>query len=290
MAYGGFSPFSGYGGGYGGGGYGGGYGMQSIRGGGMQGMGGMGGMFGGGMFAPRMMQSFRPQMPMQASVPQFSAGGGDPYTGGRGNVDPYDPSSRMDALNAMAGQQPATQSFSSTLGQPTQAPQVQTGGGSPLEGGMSAGGDNFGSTSPPPQPQQAAPQQNAMQMMMQNVGGFRMPSTSGMFAPPTQAPSFSAGGGDPYTPQQSSQVQNMALGAPTGLTPNSGMMQMNRIAAGSAPAAYGGGGTNWQDRPIGAMPQGPGIPAGWTADPNASGNPYWQSILNSRGPWTYNRG
>jgi hypothetical protein len=232
---------------------------MSMGGGGGYGQpqGGYGGGY-GGMQGPRM----RFGMPQQAPQPQFSAGGGDPRMGSKIGV---------------------MQPDGSVGGYPTQ---VQTGGGSPYEGGMSAGGDNLGNgvgtTFPPPSGTtvgQMNPAGDIMKQQMQNIGGFQMPGQM-----PTQAPQVQTGGGDPY------QVQNQALGPNTGLTPNGGMMQMNRINASQAGPAYGGGGTNWQDRPIGAMRQGMGIPQGWTADPNASGNPYWQSILNSRGPWTYNRG
>jgi hypothetical protein len=221
----------------------GGYGLGSIGNGGFGSGGGQpyGGYGGGyGMQGPRMRFG---QNPMQRPGQQFSAGGGDPYVNNKGPMP-------IGGINPDGSVMP------------TQAPQVQTGGGSPMSGGA----DNFG----------APPQQNPMQSMLQNIGGYGMPQQ------PTQAPQVQTG--DPY------QVQNMALGASTGFTPNQGMVNMNRIPGGSAPAAYGGGGTNWQDRPIGPMRQGQGIPQGWTQDPNASGNPYWQSILNSRGPWTYNRG
>jgi hypothetical protein len=129
-----------------------------------------------------------------------------------------------------------------------------------------------------------------MQSMLQNIGGFQMPGQM-----PTQAPQVQTGGGDPY------QVQNQALGPNTGLTPNGGMMQMNRIAAGSAPPAYGGGGTNWQDRPIGPMRTGPAPPMGSTAPPDwaatnpamwnlLGGNAFSTGVNNGRGPWTWNRG
>lgn len=177
---------------------------------------------------------------------------------------------------------------------PTIDPNAGTGGGSPFEPQMSSGGDNFGAASPSPAGQM-------LSGMGSNLDSANALSRSlAMWQPPGgDLPKMmdTGGGGDPNAPQPlptynpgPTNTPDGQLGPPTGLAPNSGLMQMSQIPAGSAPAAYGGGGTNWQDRPIGPMRQGPGIPQGWTPDPNASGNPYWRPILNSRGSWWNERG
>lgn len=231
-------------------------------------MGGGGGGNGGtGGGSPPAGPGSESGFPTQVPGPVYSQGGLGPTGGG-------DPRSEFIDPTTTGGGSPNAQSgaaFSSMLGPPpTQDTPMQTGGGSPAN--PLAG--------------------NAMQQQMANIGGFRAPITSP--PNPTQAPQVETGGGSPndnlIPPHMLAQALNMPDGPDTGFTPNQGMVTMNRIPAGSAPAAYGGGGTNWQDRPIGPMRQGPGIPAGWTADPNASGNPYWQPILNSRGPWWNERG
>lgn len=270
----------------------GGYGQQQSPYGGPQ---GYGGGFGQGMFAPQGFGGYgmqRPQMPQGY--------GQQGYGGGYGMQPPRMMQQR-----------------------PMQMPAYQTGGGDPrtsMSSPMSSGGDNFGQQPPTldpnmgtgdsmnnkgPTPYDPAQQaqdnmlaqrnvaQNTMQSQMQNIGGFQMPG--GMFAPAQSQ--TTTGGGSPMSDPPN-------LGGSTGFRPNQGMVGMNQISAGQAPPAYGGGGTNWQNRPVGPMrtdglpvTMGSTTPPAWMAQNpmmaqmlGAGTNPNWIGINNGRGPWSWERG
>jgi hypothetical protein len=170
-----------------GGGYGGGYGGQP--------QGGYGQRFGGygGMQGPRMMQ----QRPMQQG-PQFSSGGGDPYTpqfpqrtapeysqGGQGPTGGGDPRSEfvpqqgsdmMAQMMSKVGGYGMNQSPQGQSAMPMQAPQSQfsAGGGDPYTGNQGM-------------PTQAAQVQNMADGPQGGirVGGFAPPGVGGYTDPST---------------------------------------------------------------------------------------------------------